>query len=160
MRTRDVFIEICPECNTLHVVNLKNKKFPRGDETTLTCKMPVDFEEATEEGKDPVPIECGHEIQLSEEHNIYTVKRWTFKERSTFYEKAGVFEGKAPTIAQLKLSINEEDLNWVLRTATIKAPIDLTEENIGEMDGAIAESLFGAIMTFNMPPLGRSSVSR
>lgn len=160
MRTRDVFIAICEECNTLHVEILKSKVFSN-NETTLTCKQVVDFTEAEEEGGEPTPILCENQIELSEEDNFYTVKRWNFKERSAFYERAGVFQGKrAMNVQEVRMNINSKDLHWVIQTGAVKMPIENTEEAIGEMDGAIAESVFASIMEFNMPPLGRSSVSR
>jgi hypothetical protein len=173
MKTKDLLIEACPTCHTVHcyavdmagkiIIDAKPRDFVLCP-TVLGQEPPTEEELKADPKKKPVNILCGYEVKPKPE-NMFTIRIWTYREKTRFYEMMGVYAPQNITpgqTASVRLNINPTVMDYVLTTATVKAPQPLNSKadlDKCTLDGSILEVLYGEITDFNGPPLAPSSTS-
>lgn len=178
LKTRDLLLEICPKCNAIHTHHLVG-----GDggwiieslgAPELQCGSQIGWipkEKITEEEqKQSVPLVpklCDYQItpRNGTDGNIFTIRRWSFRERQNFYKLLNTYNQPATpgTMAPLKGNLNPEVMDWVILTGIVRSPMPLKEAKDlanSDLDGALMEALSSEILDFNAPPLAPSSALR
>jgi hypothetical protein len=159
LKTKELLIEICPECNTLHVYDVNagliehQKNVPCG--TILKEAVP---------GSKEKDILCEYAFK-PDEYNIFTIRRWSYRERQKFYNLVGAFDQPITpgSTESMKLNIKPEIMDQALQMGVTNSPSPLktkTDLDNTELDGAILEALYTEILDFNMPPLAQPSALR
>jgi len=161
LKTKDVLIEICARCNTLHVYNLIGGLIDPLGKDSMACNTQIG--ELPDPEKGLVPILCTEVVKVSS-NNTFTIRRWSFKERQEFYNVIGAFKEPVNpgSIDSLRLNIKPEVMNWAIKKSVVKAPMPLqtdTDLDSATLDGTIMEALYGEILRWNAPPLAQLSVS-
>jgi len=161
LKTKDVLIDICPRCNTLHVYNLIGGLIDPLGKDSIPCDAQIGELPDLEKGS--VPVLCTEVIKVSQS-NTFTIRRWNFKERQEFYNVIGAFKEPVNpgSIDSLRFNIRPEVMNWAIKKSTVKAPMPLqTDADLesATLDGTIMETLYGEILRWNAPPLAQLSVS-
>ena len=169
VKTQQVLVEICPQCNTLHRYHVDNGLMREVGASEHVCKGVLGYKRVPQEqnatkGKDgeapePIPILCDYNVTPSDT-NLYTIKRWSFAQRRQFYKQSRIFDVATGT-AQGRL--DPDIMVWVLLNGITASPVPLnTRDEIdnADVDGALLEALHGMILDYNTPPLSQSSVLR
>jgi hypothetical protein len=161
-KTKDILIEICPECNTLHVDRLTNGIIESRGKAEIVCNTKIGMLDTEDpEHKTPTPILCTHKIKPTES-NTFKIRRWTYRERQEFYRLTGTFtqtgEGQSSGV-----KVTSDVMDFAITTCAVKSPEPLkTKEDLDKttLDGAILDILYTQILAWNSPPLAPFSVSR
>lgn len=167
LRTKDVLIEICPKCNTIHTYYVTGGIFDGLAKDTMSCGTQTGELPAKEGEKGPTSILCDYIIKPREgpDGNMFTIKRWNFRDRQEWYT---ITSEVAKTItpgntAALRINLTPKVMDFAITHSIIKSPLPLQkEEDLKNpiLDGAILDALYSVILDWNTPPLARSSTLR
>jgi hypothetical protein len=167
LRTKDVLIEICPKCNMLHTYHLTGGVLDGLAKTELSCGTQIGELPAKEGENKSTPVLCDYVIKPREgsDGNIFTIRRWNFRERQEWYTMTSeVAKEVTPgSTAALKVNITPKIMDHAITRSVTKSPFPLkTADDLSNptVDGAILEALYSEILDWNTPPLARSSTLR
>jgi hypothetical protein len=165
-KTKDIFIEICPKCNALHVLKIAGSLFEELGRDETVCGAAFGSTRDPKTGQ-ITAVQCDYILKVRDgaDGNLWTIRRWTFRERQEFYRLIGTFGRPiTPGSAEaLTINIDPKIMDYAINTCLVKGPVTLkTKEELdnSKFDGAILEALYSQIIAWNSPPLVQSSISR
>ncbi len=155
-KTRDVLVEVCPNCNALHIHGLVNNTFDGLGKSEMPCGNQIGWEPPKDkDSKELTPIFCDHVIAPRTD-NTYTVRHFSLRERQEYNTLLTTLQKESEKMANL----NPKLMDYALIHGVVSGPIPLkTKENIdnAQVDGMILEAVYYAVLEYNAPPLAPSS---
>jgi hypothetical protein len=156
-RTREVVVEICPDCNALHIHGVTGGLLDGLGKKDVPCGVQIGWEPPPEgaDDKELKPILCKHIITPVAE-NIFVIRHFTLKERrehKAIYD--AVFKANKDDVAS-----NSELMDYVLLHGVVKAPFATNVKEDLEnapVNGMILEAVYYAVLEFNAVPLAPSN---